>query len=98
MLRTLALAAVLVLLPALAAGAADGPPARTVQLSAGVQAYRRSHERSILQQLDTLGRLRSVAADPAGLAATAQTLLGWLTQRGFQARLIDTGTQAPPLV
>ncbi|HEY7930116.1 MAG TPA: M20/M25/M40 family metallo-hydrolase [Steroidobacteraceae bacterium] len=98
MLRTLALAAVLVLLPALAAGAADGPPARTVDLSAGVQAYRRSHERSILQQLDTLGRLRSVAADPAGLAATAQTLLGWLTQRGFQARLIDTGTQAPPLV
>ncbi|HTT04909.1 MAG TPA: M20/M25/M40 family metallo-hydrolase [Steroidobacteraceae bacterium] len=96
MLQTLARAAVLVLLPALAALAADGPPAR--DLSDGVQAYRLSHERSILQQLETLGRLRSVAADPAGLAATARTLLGWLTQRGFQARLIQTGAQAPPLV
>ncbi|HEX4052415.1 MAG TPA: M20/M25/M40 family metallo-hydrolase [Steroidobacteraceae bacterium] len=98
MLRTPALAAVLVLLPALAATAANAPPARRADPADGVQAYRLSHERAILQQLDTLGRLRSVAADPAGLAAAAHTLLGWLTQRGFQAQLIQTGAQAPPLV
>lgn len=62
-----------------------------------VERYRATHERQILAQLDRLVRVRSVAADPADLAAAAGILVDALRQRGFEAQLL-TATGAPPLV
>jgi acetylornithine deacetylase/succinyl-diaminopimelate desuccinylase-like protein len=64
---------------------------------AAVDAWRASHEKTILAQLDELVRLKSVAADPAGLAATATRLESLLKARGFEtAQWSAEGS--PPLV
>lgn len=64
---------------------------------AGVDSWRAAHETAILTQLDELVRLKSVAANPAGLAATATRLEGLLKARGFQtAQWSADGS--PPLV
>jgi acetylornithine deacetylase/succinyl-diaminopimelate desuccinylase-like protein len=63
-----------------------------------VEGYRIAHESQIVGQLDELTRIRSVAAEPAGLAAAADRLQTLLKERGFQTRQLSPGTGAPPLV
>jgi acetylornithine deacetylase/succinyl-diaminopimelate desuccinylase-like protein len=77
-------------LAALPAGAAD--------FRAQVQQYRRAHEAAIVGELAALTRLKSVAADPAGIAATAHALEDALKQRGFEVSELATGTGSPPAV
>jgi histidine ammonia-lyase len=49
--------------------------AQGADLRQAVGSYRAAHERQILQQLRALVQLRSVAADPAGLATAARSLV-----------------------
>ena len=63
-----------------------------------VERYRLTHEAQIVGQLDELIRLKSVAADRAGLAATADRLQALLKERGFAARQLATESGAPSLV
>jgi acetylornithine deacetylase/succinyl-diaminopimelate desuccinylase-like protein len=63
-----------------------------------VEGYRIAHESQIVGQLDELTRIRSVAADPAGLAAAADRLESLLKERGFETKLLSPGTGAPSLV
>ncbi len=72
-------------------------PARGDDLSRQVQDYRAAHETAIVGQLDELVRLRSVAADPAGLAATAARLESLLKARGFATSLMSA-QGSPPAV
>src|SRR5579862_2575204 len=67
-------------------------------LRSEVQQYRLAHEADIVAQIDALTRLKSIAADPAGLAATAQALLAALKSRGFEVSLLATGANSPPAV
>ena len=60
-----------------------------------VDAYRRAHEISILGELDTLVKLRSVAADPAGVAAAATHLEGLLKARGFETAQLSVPGSMP---
>jgi acetylornithine deacetylase/succinyl-diaminopimelate desuccinylase-like protein len=48
-----------------------------------VDAYRREHEKAIVGALDALTRIRSIEADPAGVAAAASHLESLLKARGF---------------
>jgi acetylornithine deacetylase/succinyl-diaminopimelate desuccinylase-like protein len=73
-------------------------PAGTADLQQQVQSYRAAHERQIVGELDELTRIRSVAADPAGLFAAADHLLLLLKARGFQAAQLFAGTGVPPIV
>jgi acetylornithine deacetylase/succinyl-diaminopimelate desuccinylase-like protein len=75
------------------AGTAHG-----ADLNSQVDSYRTLHEAAIVGQLDELTRLKSVAADPAGIAATADRLQKLLTERGFEARQLSAGAGTPPLV
>ena len=63
-----------------------------------VEGYRMAHESQIVGQLDELTRIRSVAADPAGLAAAADRLQSLLKERGFETKQLSPGTGTPPLV
>ena len=72
--------------------------ASAADLNAQVKRYRTLHEAAIVSQLDELTRLKSVAADPAGLQATANRLETQLKERGFDARQLSLGTATPPLV
>jgi acetylornithine deacetylase/succinyl-diaminopimelate desuccinylase-like protein len=67
-------------------------------LRSQVQQYRLAHEADIVGQIDALTRLKSIAADPAGLAATAQALQAALKSRGFEVSLLATGANSPPAV
>ena len=80
--------AAIALVLALPASAADLPK---------VEAWRAAHEAQIVGQLDDLVRFKSVAADPAGLAATAAHLQDLLKARGFDATLL-TAKDDPPIV
>jgi acetylornithine deacetylase/succinyl-diaminopimelate desuccinylase-like protein len=80
----------LILLVTLQANAAD--------LNAQVDRYRTMHEAAIVGQLDELARLKSVAADPAGIGATANRLEKLLKERGFDALQLSAGAGTPPLV
>jgi len=71
---------------------------RAADLNAKVDGYRVLNESAIVGQLDELARLRSVAADPGGIAATADRLQKLLTERGFEARQLSAGAGTPPLV
>lgn len=64
--------------------------------SSPVARWRAAHETAIVDQLDRLSRIPSVAADPAGLNRMAETLAGELRARGFDTRLLETGPGAPP--
>jgi len=84
---------------ALAASAlAASAPAVPSNLTAQVNAYRLSHETSIVGQLDTLTRLKSIAADPAGLTATAHLLEDALRTRGFKVSELSAAPGAAPVV
>jgi len=62
-----------------------------------IEKWRAAHEHEIVAQLDDLVRLKSVAADPAGLAATAAHLESLLKQRGFATAQFRDGAH-PPVV
>ena len=67
-------------------------------LKTRVDGYRTKHEAAIVEQLDELTRLKSVAADPAGLKAMADRLQELLKQRGFEVSQLGSDTGAPPAV
>ena len=60
-----------------------------------IESWRAGHEAQIVGQLDELVRLKSVAADPAGLKATAVRLQELLAARGFAASLLTARDYAP---
>ena len=63
-----------------------------------VEGYRIAHEAEIVGQLDELTRIRSVAADPAGIATAADRLQASLKERGFEAMQLSAEPGTPPLV
>ena len=65
--------------------------AHAADLRSDVQHYRQTHEAAIVGELDALTRLKSVAADPAGIAATAHQLEDALKRRGFEVSELITG-------
>ena len=71
------------------------PVAVAADLRAQVEQYRLAHEADIVSTLDDLVRLPSIEADPAGLAATATRLGGWLTSRGFNVTPLSAGVGTP---
>jgi acetylornithine deacetylase/succinyl-diaminopimelate desuccinylase-like protein len=85
-----AVAGVLMLCGALQVHGAD--------LQTQVQQYRLAHETAIVTELDALTRLKSIAADPAGLTAMAARLEQALQQRGFEVSALSTGKNSPPVV
>lgn len=66
-------------------------------LTQAVNGWRSAHEREIVGKLDALTRHKSIAADPAGLAAAATALEKELESRGFTAELLGRA-DAPPVV
>jgi acetylornithine deacetylase/succinyl-diaminopimelate desuccinylase-like protein len=72
-------------------------PGHGATLKDGVDAWRAAHESAILGTLDRLIRIKSVAADPAGLAAAANRLKSLLEARGFQTAEFSA-QGSPPLV
>jgi acetylornithine deacetylase/succinyl-diaminopimelate desuccinylase-like protein len=79
------------------AGPACAGALNSVALRQMVASYRSAHERQILAELNDLVELRSVAADPHGLAMAAGMLIDALRRRGFDAQLLTTPA-SPPLV
>jgi acetylornithine deacetylase/succinyl-diaminopimelate desuccinylase-like protein len=73
-------------------------PSQAADLRAQVEQYRLGHEAAIVGEIDSLTRLKSIAADPAGLAATAHALEAALKSRGFNVSLLSTGASSPPAV
>ncbi|HEV7356409.1 MAG TPA: M20/M25/M40 family metallo-hydrolase [Steroidobacteraceae bacterium] len=73
-------------------------PAQAADLRSQVEQYRRSHESAIVAEIDALTRLKSIAADPAGLTATAQALESALKTRGFKVSELATAPGFPPAV
>ena len=72
--------------------------AAQLDLAATVRAWRAGHETEIVGQLVDLTRIRSVAADPAGLKVAADRLQGELTRRGFETRQLSGGADTPAVV
>jgi|GEM_PF-3757097 len=72
-------------------------PALAADLRQQVGDYHAAHETAIVGQLDELARLKSVAADPQGLAATGARLEGLLKARGFETQSWSAGG-SPPVV
>jgi hypothetical protein len=67
-------------------------------LHSQVERYRLAQEADIAAEIAALTRLKSVAAEPAGLAATAHALEAALKSRGFEVSWLSTGTNSPPMV
>jgi acetylornithine deacetylase/succinyl-diaminopimelate desuccinylase-like protein len=74
------------------------PQGYDARLIREVDDYRQAHERMIVGELETLTRLRSVAADPAGLAAAAAELQQLLRARGFDTAQLRDAPGTPALV
>ncbi len=74
------------------------PLSHGADLRTQVERYRLAHEAEIVGRLDDLARFKSIAADPAGLAATAHALEAALKSRGFEVSLLSTGANSPPAV
>ncbi len=72
-------------------------PVSAADLRAQVSDYRAAHEAAIIGQLDALVRLKSVAADPQGLAAAGAYLENQLKTRGFETASWSAGG-SPPVV
>ena len=70
-------------------------PVWAADLRKDVSDYRAAHEAAIVGQLDELVRLKSVAADPQGLAATGAYLESQLKARGFETASWSVGGSAP---
>ncbi|HEX4241633.1 MAG TPA: M20/M25/M40 family metallo-hydrolase [Steroidobacteraceae bacterium] len=75
-----------------------GSTVRGADLDSRIDPYRSRHEAAIVGELDTLTRLKSIAADPAGLQATADRLQGWLRERGFVTAQWKSASGGPPAV
>jgi acetylornithine deacetylase/succinyl-diaminopimelate desuccinylase-like protein len=74
-------------------------PAQAAEvLKQQVDAYRRAHERAIVGQLATLVAMKSIAADPAGVAAAASYLEGQLRARGFDTAQLKDAPGTAPLI
>jgi acetylornithine deacetylase/succinyl-diaminopimelate desuccinylase-like protein len=73
-------------------------PVSAANLRDQVNGYRSAHEAQIVEQLDELTRIRSVAADPAGLTAAADRLQALLKERGFETKQLAAGAGGPALV
>ena len=73
-------------------------PAAAASLASQVDDYRATHEAVIVSRLDELARIKSVAADPAGLSMAADYLKTQLQQRGFDAQEFTADPGAPPAV
>lgn len=69
--------------------------ARAADLRDDVRQWRMAHEMEIAGDLADLISLRSVAADPAGLRATADRLETELRSRGFTTRQLSADGSAP---
>jgi acetylornithine deacetylase/succinyl-diaminopimelate desuccinylase-like protein len=84
----------------LAAGfwALGAPAIAATALIRQVDDWRLAHEPAIVRGLDQLTRIRSVAADPAGVDAAADYLQGLLKARGFQTALLRATPGTPALV
>jgi len=96
--RSCAARTVFALLGGLLLELAQGAPGSSANLSAQVDRYRLDHEAAIVGELETLTRLKSVAADPAGLIAMAQHLEQALSARGFKVSELTAGPGIPPVV
>jgi acetylornithine deacetylase/succinyl-diaminopimelate desuccinylase-like protein len=97
--RTLSAILGTALLGGAAAAASQAPDAHAASaLSAQVDAYRGAHEAAIVGELAALTQLKSVAADPAGLIATAHHLEQALSERGFKVSELSAGAGSAPLV
>jgi acetylornithine deacetylase/succinyl-diaminopimelate desuccinylase-like protein len=72
--------------------------AHAADLNTLVDRYRSMHEAAIVGRLDELARLKSVAADPAGIAAAADRLQRLLRERGFEVQQLSAAAGTPPLV
>ncbi len=72
-------------------------PASAADLRSEVSDYRAAHEAAIVGQLDDLVRLKSVAADPQGLAVTGAALESQLKARGFATQSWSAGG-SPPII
>ena len=73
-------------------------PVFAADLREQVERYRIAHEAEIVGQLDELTRIRSIAADPPGIAAAAAHLQALLKERGFKAMQLSAESGTPPLV
>jgi acetylornithine deacetylase/succinyl-diaminopimelate desuccinylase-like protein len=73
-------------------------PAHAADLRSQIDQYRLAHEAAIVGEIDALTRLKSVAADPAGLIATAHWLENALKTRGFEVSELATGPSSAPAV
>ena len=78
--------------------ATSATPAAAADLGPSAHAFRAAHEAAIVGELDALTRMRSVAADPAGLTATASWLQTELEQRGLKTRLLSASDGDAPVV
>lgn len=67
-------------------------------LAGKVAAYRTAHEQAIVHELDELTRIKSVAAEPAGLASAADHLQALLKTRGFETEQLRDAPTTPALV
>ncbi|HXP66369.1 MAG TPA: hypothetical protein VN815_12910, partial [Steroidobacteraceae bacterium] len=66
-------------------------PAHAADLRTQIEQYRSSHEAAIVGDMVALTQLKSVAADPPGLLATAHWLEAALKTRGFEVTELATG-------
>ena len=82
----------------LAAAFLHAPTASCVALSADVRQWRVGHERVIVEELEAMTRIPSIAADPQGLSDAASALQSLLSNRGFKTRLLSAGSGAPSVV
>ncbi|MGH8199342.1 MAG: M20/M25/M40 family metallo-hydrolase [Steroidobacteraceae bacterium] len=73
-------------------------PTHASDLRQQVDAYRATHEKDIVTQLDALTRLPSVAAHPQALVATADRLEHELRLRGFEATQFTARGGSPAAV
>ena len=73
-------------------------PAHAADLRSQVEQYRLSHEAAIVGDMVALTQLKSVAADPAGLVATAHWLEAALKSRGFEVTELATGPSSAAAV
>jgi acetylornithine deacetylase/succinyl-diaminopimelate desuccinylase-like protein len=92
------LAAASAALTAASTALAAAPARPGTSLTAQVEAYRGAHEREIVAELAQLTAIRSVAADPAGLAQAAQRLVQLLKARGFEVQALRDAPTTPALV
>src|ERR1700730_7886322 len=72
--------------------------ASAADLREQVEGYGIAHAAETVCRLADLTRIRSVAADPAGIATAADRLQASLTERGFEAMQLSAEPGTPPLV